>query len=259
MYGFNTADRLHAASSLESSGFSGTPWPKPVAEVARSDLFSQLADQLSHGIVAVDAHLQLLYANATARATLTCANLLRQSRDQLEGCSPKNHKALEQLVRYAFIQGHAFAKLDGTSPIGANADAMCIAASAHETDTLPAQFTRVRNRAPGHSIKQMKVVLLVMQRPADAHGYVAEQFAQVHQLTAAESAVLTQLMHTQHAPTVARRMRLATSTVRTHIRKIFDKTGVSSMSQLIGRLATMPPLTGASARLSGTRINGGEQ
>ena len=60
-----------------------------------------------------------------------------------------------------------------------------------------------------------------------------EIFAQIHRLTAAECQVLEKLAAGDTPSQIAVSLRIGTSTVRTHLHRLFDKTGTRRQSELL--------------------------
>jgi DNA-binding CsgD family transcriptional regulator len=70
-------------------------------------------------------------------------------------------------------------------------------------------------------------------------------FARRHRITAAEEVVLSGLCAGQSAPQIASRLRVAVSTVRSHVRSICVKTRAKSVREIVQRLAVLPPFAPA--------------
>ena len=67
-------------------------------------------------------------------------------------------------------------------------------------------------------------------------------FARNHGLTSAEESVLTVLCQGYSAPEVARQLKVAVSTIRSHVRSLCTKTGSSSVRELLNQVAMLPPV-----------------
>jgi DNA-binding CsgD family transcriptional regulator len=70
-------------------------------------------------------------------------------------------------------------------------------------------------------------------------------FARQHGLTPTEQQVLGILCEGLSAPEAAEQLRVAVSTVRSHIRSLCAKTRSSGVRELVGRLALLPPVAPA--------------
>jgi DNA-binding CsgD family transcriptional regulator len=81
----------------------------------------------------------------------------------------------------------------------------------------------------------------------------AQWFARHNELTQTESQVLNMLCEGLRPSDIARRQRVAISTVRTQIGSIRLKTGASSISALLREIALLPPM--AHALQAGSRVH----
>ena len=70
-------------------------------------------------------------------------------------------------------------------------------------------------------------------------------FARGHALTPTEEKVLAVLCQGHSAPQVARRLGVAVSTVRSHVRSLCAKTRTNSVRELVSKVATLPPVAPA--------------
>ena len=70
-------------------------------------------------------------------------------------------------------------------------------------------------------------------------------FARTHSLTPAEETVLSILCQGYSAPQTARQLKVAVSTVRSHVRSLCAKTRSSGVRELVSRVAMLPPIAPA--------------
>jgi DNA-binding CsgD family transcriptional regulator len=70
-------------------------------------------------------------------------------------------------------------------------------------------------------------------------------FARTHALTPAEETVLSILCQGYSAPQTARQLKVAVSTVRSHVRSLCAKTRSSGVRELVSRVAMLPPVAPA--------------
>ena len=70
-------------------------------------------------------------------------------------------------------------------------------------------------------------------------------FARSHGLTATEEHVLGILCQGHSAPDIAVQMKVAVSTVRSHVRSLCAKTRSSGVRELVNRVAVLPPVAPA--------------
>jgi DNA-binding CsgD family transcriptional regulator len=83
-------------------------------------------------------------------------------------------------------------------------------------------------------------VALVFERSNQAEPISLTLFAKLYGLTGAETNVLGVVSEGASVSEVAVRLDCAVSTVRTHVRRIFDKTGVTNLRALVSRMGNLP-------------------
>ncbi|MFN3815124.1 helix-turn-helix transcriptional regulator [Brevundimonas sp.] len=81
-------------------------------------------------------------------------------------------------------------------------------------------------------------VALTFQPASPAERYVWADFAPYFDLTRSEAAIVKRLVDGQTPAAVAEQLGLSIETVRTHIRRIYNKLGVSSREQLFAAVAS---------------------
>jgi DNA-binding CsgD family transcriptional regulator len=87
-----------------------------------------------------------------------------------------------------------------------------------------------------------KGVMLLFSLGARLNASAVAAYADAHQLTPAESAVVAGLCDGLQAKEVAQRTRSSIATVRSHLRSIYYKTGARNLQDLLARVASLPPL-----------------
>jgi DNA-binding CsgD family transcriptional regulator len=85
-------------------------------------------------------------------------------------------------------------------------------------------------------------VLLLFSLGARLNASAVGAYADAHQLTPAESAVVAGLCDGLQAKEVAQRTGSSIATVRSHLRSIYYKTGARNLQDLLARVASLPPL-----------------
>jgi DNA-binding CsgD family transcriptional regulator len=95
--------------------------------------------------------------------------------------------------------------------------------------------------APGEPVR----AALIFARSAVCDSLMLCFFARSHGLTPTEEQVLGILCEGYSAPEAARQLNVAVSTVRSHVRSLCAKTQCSSVRELVGRVAVLPPVAPA--------------
>lgn len=184
---------------------------------------ASLIDEIDYGIVVVDASQRVLHANRAARSRLRspCALVLDEGR--LECPDVEDAARVE-----AGVQAAAHRGLRRLVTVGCKG-----AATTLSIVPLP----RLANGAAS--------VLLMVSREHVCEPLSAQCFARAHGLTLAESRVLQALCDGARPTQIATQLEVALSTVRTHIGTLRAKTGTASISDLVQRVARLPPMVSA--------------
>jgi DNA-binding CsgD family transcriptional regulator len=190
---------------------------------AASPATTALIDEIDYGIVVVDALQRVLHANRAARSRLRspCALVLDEGR--LECLDVEDAARVEAGVQAAANRG-----LRRLVTVGHKG-----AATTLSIVPLP----RLPNGAAS--------VLLMVSREHVCEPLSAQCFARAHGLTLAESRVLQALCDGARPVQIAAQLEVALSTVRTHIGTLRGKTGAASISDLVHRVARLPPMVSA--------------
>jgi len=82
----------------------------------------------------------------------------------------------------------------------------------------------------------------VLSRVSVSESGVFGAFARNHGLTHTEEQVLVFLCRCLSTPEIAIQMKVAVSTVRSHVRSLCAKTASSGVRELVNRVAILPPI-----------------
>ena len=207
------------------------PWSGPdrrrQADDAQDDRLNwrfQLLDEIDYGIFVLSAQSKLLYANQVALACLNAMAVLREEHGALVAASSRDTVALGNAVRAASAQG-----LRRLLQVGATPDRLALAV--------------VPGPQVSGSFGRRVLVMLPRRRlcqPLSTYG-----FARDHGLSAAESQVLDLLCDGLQPSKIADQHGVAIATVRTQIASIRIKTDTATISELIHRIARLPPICSA--------------
>lgn len=182
-----------------------------------------LLDELAYGVAVTTPGGELLHANQAARHELG------------------RHQAL--WVQHGSLQAHSAADSRALH------DALARAADGKRTllTLLAPEGARLTLAAVpmGRSESAATAVGLLFARPAVCESLMLCFFARGHALTPTEEKVLAVLCQGHSAPQVARRLGVAVSTVRSHVRSLCAKTRTNSVRELVSKVATLPPVAPA--------------
>ncbi len=180
-----------------------------------------LMDELAYGVIVVGFDGQVLHANHAARHELSRARVLGQRNDFLHAHSVDQGRFLHDALLKVVDGKRSLISLHGEQ--GAK---LSVAVLPLRSDA-GAQPTRAA---------------LLFARASVCESLMLCFFARNHGLTSAEEQVLTVLCQGYSAPEVARHLKVAVSTVRSHVRSLCTKTGSNSVRELVNQIAVLPPV-----------------
>ena len=179
-----------------------------------------LLDEWSYGVLLATADARLLHATRTARQVLARPGALALADGRLLAADPEQQKGLV----HALVRGAA-----GLRSLLTLAD--------REDRSLTLAVVPLRSESG-----QPARVALVLSRPSVCDALMLCFFARSHGLTGAEEQVLAILCQGYSAPQAAAQLKVAVSTVRSHVRSLCAKTQTRSVRALVKRVAVLPPL-----------------
>lgn len=180
-----------------------------------------LMEEWAHGVLVVAADGRLLHANQAARHELARRLVLSQQGRSVRACTAEGAAQLREAIAKSVAGKRSLVSL----------------AALHGAPLSVAVLPFKREAAA-----QAGNAALVFARTSVCDPLMLCFFARSHGLTAAEEQVLGVLCQGHSAPDAARQLRVAVSTVRSHIRSLCNKTGASSVRELVTRVAMLPPV-----------------
>lgn len=199
----------------------------------RLDLFETAFDALATAIIIVDDEANVIEANAAARRLLEDGRIVSGTGNRLRVAQAEAHAKLIQAVRIS--GGDASA---GALGIGVPLNSGVEKSLAY---VLPLGGSRLRR---GLSAGGKAAIFIA---PPDSAGVPGlDAIAALYQLTAAESRVLEHLVQGRPLAEAPDYLDMAPGTAKTHLARIFAKTGASRQGELIARVRQLaPPVRGA--------------
>lgn len=197
----------------------------------------RVLDHLAAGVVLLDSQSRLLYANAAARAHDTLHGPLSLRRNSVAARSPAYAQRLAALIRAARL--------------GAPSASMSVPGSS-DGQLITILVVSVRGKDVGRlgdlHMPDAAVMLFIVD-PADRLGIPPAWIMDAYGLTRAEARVALVASQGLGAPEIAAQLGLSVNTVKTHMRRIYSKTGT-------GRLAELTRLITSVGMLAGLRKDG---
>jgi len=181
-------------------------------------------DELAHGVIVTTLEGRMLHANQAARHELARRRVLGTQQAMLQAFTPDGSKLLQE----------ALAKVaDGKRSL--------IELTAQDGPGLALAVLPLKTDIPGGTPK----AALLFARASVCDSLMLCFFARSHGLTATEEQVLGILCQGFSAPEVAVQLKVAVSTIRSHVRSLCAKTRSSGVRELVSRIAVLPPVAPA--------------
>lgn len=197
----------------------------------RSEMLEATLNGLAAGVFLLTGDGRVVYANATADRQLKAGTALRSANGRLVPTDATARDALAKGIAEA-----SGAKADGSAqsrvfalpdPGGAGFVATLLGLVPENRQNIVAPFTAS--------------VALFVQEPAEAPLMPGEAFARLYGLTGGELRVLLALAQGLGGKEAADMLGIGEPTVRTHLQRIFAKTGTSRQAELLQLLQNAAP------------------
>ena len=194
------------------------------AEVAT---FVDTLDGLSTGMYLVDAEGRLIHANAAGSAILAASDILTSVGGRLVACDARVQRTLRDVFSTAGRGDAALgAKGIAVPLIGKNGER-------YVAHALP--LTSGARRRAG--IDHFATAALFVRRAALMTSSTSQVIGETFRLTPTELRVLLAIVEVGGIPEVATAFGVADTTVRTHVNRLFQKTGAKRQADLVKLVA----------------------
>jgi DNA-binding CsgD family transcriptional regulator len=189
----------------------------------RSVALADVVDQLSAGVILLDAACNIVHSNPAADTILDADDVLRSVKGRLLARSPDANAALRNVFRDEAEVAAAAAsglRIQLTASDGSHHIAHVVA--------LPSLLREESAQRSGGAVG----ALLVWKATMDARS-CAGLIDRTFDLTPAELRVLQSIVEVGGVPETATALGIAETTVKTHLHRVFAKTGVSRQADLV--------------------------
>ncbi len=176
--------------------------------------------EIAYGVILVGTRGEVQHSNRLARNELQSATTLSVS----DGCLHAVHEAQRRPLQDALVAARQSRRSLVRLGLGENAR----------------MFAVMPLGAP--LATSVETVLILCSRPEPFEALTLTLFAKSVGLTGAEQTVLASLCGGLTAQDIANLQSLCVSTVRSHIGHIREKTGASSIRQVVSMVAALPPM-----------------
>jgi DNA-binding CsgD family transcriptional regulator len=183
--------------------------------------FADVLDSLSAGLFLIDAKGLLVHANTAGRGILGADDFLRSIGGRLVSRDTKINRTLQDIFANS-----------GDLEIGSKAIALLLTAQGREcyvAHVLPlAAAARRRAGAPGKVAAAVFVRRATLEIPSSP-----DVIRRAYQLTPTELRVLLAIVNIGGIPEVATALGVAGTTIKTHVGRLFEKTGAGRQADLV--------------------------
>jgi DNA-binding CsgD family transcriptional regulator len=189
--------------------------------------FSDILDGLSSGMILVDAHGRIVHANAAGNAIVESADFLRSICGRLVVSDPPVNAALREIL-VAAGAGDAVLGIKGIAlPLTA------LDGERYVAHVLP--LTSGARRIAGLAYNAAAALFI---RKATLEAFAPpEVIGEMYKLTPTELRVLLAIVDIGGVPEVAAALGVAVTTIKTHLSRLFEKTGVARQADLVKLVA----------------------
>ncbi|MCG2629587.1 LuxR family transcriptional regulator [Bradyrhizobium sp. WYCCWR 13023] len=194
------------------------PIPNMSAEAAT---FADTLDGLDVGVYLLDVDGRLIHTNTAGQALLDARDILHEARGQLAACDPVVNHALRHAFTSALDAGGVAVPMTGSDGQRYVAHALPLASGARRR--AGAAYAAVA------ALFVRKVALMVPPR--------SEVIGKAFRLTPTELRVLLAIVELGGVPEVAAAFGVANTTIRTHVNRLFEKTGAARQADFVKLVA----------------------
>jgi DNA-binding CsgD family transcriptional regulator/PAS domain-containing protein len=194
--------------------------------IAASNLTGVL-EGLAAGVIVVDELMSLLHANPAAEAMLTQGDTVRVTNGRVTVNTTTSD--IEDAVAQAGVNEVELGRRGGRG----------FAARGPLGEPRIVHVLPLRGREPGQSLFRRATAALFITQPDHEIDLPREAFAALYGLTPAETRIVELLVGGAAPPQIASELGLLSSTVKTHLQRVFEKTGVHRQSDLIRLAASL--------------------
>ena len=192
-------------------------------KTALATTFADALDGLSAATLFVDASGRITHVNAAGSAMVAAGDVLRAPLGRLAASDPDVHRALRDIF---------LAAATGDAAVGARGVAVPLVGRDGEryvAHVLPLSSGARRGAGASYAA----AAALFVQKAALATHSPPEVIAKTYRLTPMELRVLLAIVEVGGAPQVAETLGIGEGTVKTHLKRIYEKTGARRQADLV--------------------------
>ena len=214
-----------------------------VVDLKKADagLFADVLDGIAAGLVVVDAAERIVHCNARGALMLEDETVISGTGGRLTAVDENAKQQLKDIIIKAAASDMAISSREMSVPLIARDG------SSYVAHVLP--LTSGARRWTGLAYSAVAAVFV---RKAELElTHPVEALAKRYGLTAAEMRVLFAIVQIGGVPEVANMLGISQATVKTHLKRIFDKTGTARQADLVKLVAGFTgPFSASNGRCS---------
>ncbi|MGE8941936.1 helix-turn-helix transcriptional regulator [Leptospira interrogans] len=195
---------------------------------AEAATFADTLDGLSAGMVLVDQTARIVHSNAKGHAMLASGTPLRATNGKLTAGDSRTQQVLSEIFTMAGDSDKALGTKGIAVPLSDHAGGQFVA------HVLP--LTSGTRRQTGKSYAA--VAALFIRKAELASAAPPEVIAKLYKLTPSELRVLLAIVQVGGVPETAETLGVAEATVKTHLHRLFSKTGTARQADLVKLVAS---------------------
>jgi DNA-binding CsgD family transcriptional regulator len=189
--------------------------------------FADTLGGLAAGVFLVDKDARIIFANASGRIMLDQGKILRQKDSVLTTINPRIGTTLPDVIALA---------RDGDAAVGVNGIAVPLSSPPEPWLAHILPLTSGARQQAG--IENSAVAAVFVHQASLETPSALETMSKLYRLTPAELRVLAAVSEVGGISAVAEVVGIAEATVKTHLQRLFAKTGTSRQTDLIKLVAT---------------------
>jgi DNA-binding CsgD family transcriptional regulator/PAS domain-containing protein len=193
----------------------------------KAEMFAQTLDGLRAAVILVDADGHIVHANTAAHTLLSEGRVIRAVNGSLMASARQADERLRSVLRVAAEGDEAIGAQGVALPLIGKTGERYVAHALPLTSRVREQVGRTHGAAAAMFIHKTS---LELPSPPVA-------IAEAYRLTMAELRVLFAIVDVGGVPEVAEVLGIAASTVKTHLGRVYDKTGAARQADLVKLVA----------------------
>jgi DNA-binding CsgD family transcriptional regulator/PAS domain-containing protein len=193
------------------------------AKAGEAATFADMLDGLSAGVILVDAGGRIVHANAAAEGMLRASTVLHSAAGRLAAIHTQSDHALRDVLSAA---------CGGDETVGVKGIALPLTASDGDL-YLAHVLAMTSGDRRGAGARHGAVAAVFVRRATLGAPAPPEVIARSYMLTPSELRVLLAIVEVGGVPETADTLGIGAATVKTHLHRLFAKTGTSRQADLV--------------------------